>query len=173
MLQLMFGKTGLDLLPVLGLHDKDAANLGTWDYFVDTLKHSILPIATYSYGSLAYLSRQMRVGVIDAITQDYVRTARAKGLNERVVIFKHVLRNSVIPIVTLLASILPILIGGSIIVEFVFDIHGMGGYAYHGLVNREYNIIMATTIFVAFMTMVGILISDITYAIVDPRIRYA
>lgn len=172
MLQLLFGVTGLDWLPVLGLHDKDAEGMSRGAYLIDLGKHIILPVIVYSYGSLAYLSRQMRVGVIDTITQDYIRTARAKGLSERVVILKHVLRNSMIPIITLLASILPILIGGSIVIEYVFDIPGMGKYAYEGLVNRGYNIIMATTLFSALMTMVGILLSDILYAVVDPRIRY-
>lgn len=172
MLQMIFGVTMLDWLPVLGLHDKNADSFSSGAYIWDTIKHGILPLVVYSYGSLAYLSRQMRVGVIDSITQDYVRTARAKGLDERVVIGKHVLRNSVIPIITLLASILPILIGGSIIVETVFEIPGMGRYAFQGLINREYNVIMATTLFSALMTILGILLSDITYAIVDPRIRY-
>ena len=172
MLQLAFGREGWDLLPVLGLHGERFDSLSAWGKFVDLAKHLVLPIAVYTYGSLAYLSRQMRVGVVDAITQDYVRTARAKGLSERVVIYKHVLRNSVIPIITLLASILPILIGGSIIVEFVFDLPGMGRYAYEGLVKREYNVIMATTTFSALMTMIGVLLSDLVYAWVDPRIRY-
>ena len=172
MLQMIFGRTGLDWLPVLGLHDRDADQLSGFAYRFDMLKHLILPVIVYSYTSLAYLSRQMRVGVVDAITQDYIRTARAKGLPEKVVVLKHVLRNSMIPIITLLASILPILIGGSIIVEVVFDIPGMGRYAFEGLQYREYNVVMATTLFSAFMTIVGILVSDILYAVVDPRIRY-
>ncbi len=172
MLQMIFGVTVLDWLPVLGLHDKNADGFTRSEYFWDTIKHGILPLTVYSYGSLAYLSRQMRVGVVDSMTQDYVRTARAKGLGERVVIGKHVLRNSVIPIITLLASILPILIGGSIIVESVFEIQGMGRYAFEGLVKREYNVIMATALFSALMTILGMLLSDILYAVVDPRIRY-
>lgn len=172
MLQLMFGAAGLDLLPVIGLHDKDADTLGTAAYSWDLLKHIILPITCMSYGSFAYLSRQMRVGMIDVIRQDYIRTARAKGLPEKTVVLKHALRNSVIPIVTLLASILPILIGGSIIIEKVFDIPGMGKYAFDGLMSREYNIIMATTLFSSVLTVIGILLSDLTYALVDPRIRY-
>ena len=172
MLILIFGKTGLDLLPVLGLHDKDAQTLGTWAYLWDTGKHIVLPILTLTYGSLAYLSRQMRGGMLEVIRQDYIRTARAKGLSERVVIYKHALRNSMIPVLTLLASILPILIGGSIIVEKVFDIPGMGKYAFEGLLRRDFNIIMATTIFVGIMTQFGILLSDITYSLVDPRIRH-
>ncbi|MDF1838091.1 MAG: ABC transporter permease [Planctomycetota bacterium] len=172
MLLQIFGKTGWDLLPVLGLHDKDADQLGTFAYAWDTIKHCILPIVTLTYGSLAYLSRQMRAGMMDVISQDYIRTARAKGLSENVVIYKHALRNSMIPVITLLASILPVLIGGSIIVEMVFDIPGMGLYAFEGLTKRDFNILMATTILVGIMTQVGILLSDITYSLVDPRIRH-
>jgi peptide/nickel transport system permease protein len=171
MLILTFGKTGLDLLPVVGLHDKDAADLGYWAYGWDTVLHSILPVLTMTYSSLAYLSRQMRAGMMDTLQQDYIRTARAKGLSETVVIYKHALRNSMIPVLTLLASVLPILIGGSIIIEKVFDVPGMGRYAFDGLLKRDFNIIMATTILVGVMTQVGILLSDITYSIVDPRIR--
>jgi peptide/nickel transport system permease protein len=171
MLILAFGATGLDWLPVLGLHDKDAASLGKIAWAWDLFLHSILPIATLTYGSFAYLSRQMRAGMLDVIRQDYIRTARAKGMSERVVIYKHALRNSMIPVITLLASILPILIGGSVIVEKVFNIPGMGMYAFEGLLRRDFNIIMATTLFVGVMTQFGILMSDITYSLVDPRIR--
>ncbi len=172
MMILIFGKTGLDWLPVLGLHDKDADSLSGLAYGWDVVMHSILPVLTLTYGSLAYLSRQMRAGMLEVIRQDYIRTARAKGLSERVVIYKHALRNSMIPVLTLLASILPILIGGSIIVEKVFDIPGMGKYAFEGLLRRDFYIVMATTIFVGVMTQVGILLSDITYSLVDPRIRH-
>lgn len=172
MLVLIFGATGVDWLPVVGLESKDADSMGAlgqaWDYFL----HLILPVATLTYGSLAYLSRQMRAGMLDVIRQDYIRTARAKGLSENVVVYKHALRNSMIPILTLLASILPILIGGSVIVEQIFSIPGMGKYAFEGLLARDFNIVMATTIFVGVMTQFGILLSDITYSIVDPRIRH-
>lgn len=169
---LIFGKTGLDWLPVVGLHSPDAAEMGRGEWIWDLLLHCVLPVATLSYGGLAYLSRQMRVGMIDVIRQDFIRTARAKGLSEKSVVFKHALRNSLIPVITLFASILPILIGGSIIVEYVFSIPGMGGYVYDGLLLRDYNVIMATTTFSAIMTLVGILLSDIAYALVDPRISY-
>ena len=173
MLQLLFGRAGWELLPVLGLHDQNAADLGTVAYLWDTAKHLVLPILCYSYGSFAYLSRQMRVGLLEVIEQDYIRTARAKGLPERVVILRHALRNSLLPILTLLASILPLLIGGSIIVEVVFDIPGMGRLAFEALTLREYDVIMATTLLSALMTVLGILLSDVAYALVDPRIRYA
>lgn len=172
MLVLVFGATGLDWLPVVGLESKDAGEMSSmqqaWDYFL----HLILPVLTLTYGSLAYLSRQMRASMLEVIRQDYIRTARAKGLSENVVVYKHALRNSMIPILTLLASILPILIGGSVIVESIFSIPGMGKYAFDGLLSRDFNIVMATTIFVGVMTQFGILLSDITYSIVDPRIRH-
>jgi peptide/nickel transport system permease protein len=114
----------------------------------------------------------MRAGMIDIIHQDYIRTARAKGLPERVVVLKHALRNSMIPVITLFASVLPALIGGALIVEVVFDLPGMGRYAFEGLLQRDYNVVMATTTCVALMTLFGFLVSDITYALVDPRISY-
>lgn len=172
LLILAFGAAGLDWLPVIGLHDKDAATFGRWESLRDLALHVILPIAVLTYTSLAYLSRQMRVGMLEVVRQDFIRTARAKGLSEKSVIFKHALRNSLIPVVTLFASVLPILIGGSVIVETIFTIPGMGLYAYEGIVQRDYNIVMATTTFSAFMTLLGFLVSDITYAFVDPRIAY-
>jgi peptide/nickel transport system permease protein len=172
MLILVFGRTGLDLLPVIGLHDKDAALLSGWPWWRDLLLHLVLPVATLTYGSLAYLSRQMRVGMLDTIRLDYVRTARAKGLPERKVVLKHALRNALIPIITVFANILPILISGSLIVEAVFGIPGMGLYAFEGLQKRDYPVVLATTTLSAVMTMLGILLSDLLYAVVDPRISY-
>ncbi|MFT5052142.1 MAG: peptide/nickel transport system permease protein [Chlamydiales bacterium] len=177
MLILAFGVTGPDWwwwprLPVLGLHHKDAALMGTVDYVIDTALHAILPVVTLTYASFAYLSRQVRAGLLDVIGQDYIRTARAKGVSEHVVVYKHALRNALIPVITLFASVLPLLIGGSIIVETVFDVQGMGKYAFEGLLRRDYYIIMATTIMVGVMTQFGILISDVAYAIADPRIQH-
>ena len=172
MLILVFGRTGLDLLPVLGLHDKDADTFSGLGYAWDTLLHAVLPVVTLTYGSLAYVSRQMRAGMLEVIRQDYIRTARAKGLPERLVIYKHALRNSLIPVLTLLASVLPVLIGGSVIVESVFDIPGMGRYAYEGLLRRDFSIVMATTICVGILTQVGMLLSDVAYSLADPRIRH-
>lgn len=172
-----FGVTGFDWwwwprLPVLGLHDADADTLGFFAYAWDYILHIILPVATLSYGGFAYISRLMRSGMLDVIRQDYIRTARAKGLSDNVVVYKHTLRNSLIPVITLFASVLPILIGGSVIVEKIFSIPGMGLYAFDGLLRRDFNIIMATTIFVGVLTQIGILISDIVYSLVDPRIRH-
>ena len=172
MLILSFGRTGLDLLPVVGLVSQ--GRCGPRAPRLCLGHHPARPPADpdLTYGSLAYLSRQMRAGMMDTLRQDYIRTARAKGLSEDKVIYKHALRNSMIPVLTLLASVLPVLIGGSIIVEKVFDVPGMGRYAFDGLLKRDFNIIMATTILVGVMTQLGILLSDITYSLVDPRIRH-
>jgi peptide/nickel transport system permease protein len=172
MLVLSFGATGLDWFPVLGLHDQDADQMATWPYIWDTIWHGVLPVATMTYGGVAYLSRQMRVGMLETIQQDYIRTATAKGLDRRTVIFKHAMRNSMIPVITVFATLLPILIGGSVLVESIFSVPGMGLYALEALFRREYNIIMATVTFSAFLTMLGFLMSDILYAVVDPRIAY-
>lgn len=169
---LVFGASGLGWLPGIGLHDKDADSMSPLAYALDVVLHSILPVATLAYGGLAYLSRQMRAGMIDVIGQDYVRTARAKGLPERVVVWKHAMRNALIPVTTLFASVLPALIGGSVIVETVFGLPGMGSYAYEGLLARDHNVILATTTLSAAMTLLGILCSDVLYALLDPRIRH-
>jgi len=171
MLILIFGATGLDWLPVLGLMDKDWESFSALHKVLDVGLHCVLPVVTLTYGSLAYLSRQMRAGMLDVLQQDYIRTARAKGLSEGRVIYKHALRNSMIPVLTLMASILPVLIGGSVIVEKVFNLPGMGSYAFEGLLRRDFNIVMATTLLGGVMTQLGILMSDVTYSLVDPRIR--
>jgi peptide/nickel transport system permease protein len=172
MLILLFGQTGLGWLPILGLHDQDAAQLSGWAWWQDLLLHSILPVATLTYGGLAYLSRQMRAGLLETVRQDYVRTARAKGLPERLVVLRHALRNALIPVVTIFATILPVLIGGSVLVESIFNIPGMGLYAYEGVLRRDYNVVMATTTVSAVLTLLGFLLSDILYAVVDPRISH-
>lgn len=172
MLILLFGPTGVDWLPILGMHSVDTAGMTWIERAWDVVLHMIMPVATMTYGSLAYISRFMRVGMLEVIRQDYVRTARAKGLGERVVVLKHAARNSLIPVVTLFASILPTLIGGSLVVETVFGLPGMGRYAFDALQTRDYNVIMATSTVSAVLTMLGFLLSDVAYAIVDPRIAY-
>jgi peptide/nickel transport system permease protein len=171
-LQLAFGRTGLDWFPVIGLHDSNADSFTALERWWDLIMHGVLPVVCLTYGAFAYLSRQMRAGIIDVIRADYIRTARAKGLSERVVVLKHALRNALIPVITLFASALPLLIGGSVIIEIIFELPGMGRYAYEGLLQRDYNIVMATTTLAAFMTLIGILLADLTYALVDPRISY-
>ena len=140
------------------------------------LKHRmpylILPIITYTYGSFAFLSRIMRIGMIDVVSQDYIRTARAKGLGEGKVILKHALRNSLLPIITVFAAIFPMAIGGSIILEMIFSIPGMGLEIINAIYNYDYPMIITVFTLSGFLTMVGYLVSDILYAVVDPRISY-
>jgi len=163
----------LSWFPNNGLHGNDypystwLANTG------DLLWHVVLPIVCYTYGSFAFLSRQMRASMLEVIRQDYIRTARAKGLSEKIVIYKHALRNSLIPIVTIAAFILPGLIGGSIVIEEIFTIPGLGLLTFQALTARDYPVILAVFTITAVLTLVGILLSDILYAVVDPRIAYS
>jgi len=143
-----------------------------WEKFMDVCWHLVLPVFVYTYGSFAYLSRQMRVGMLEVIRQDYIRTARAKGLSEKVVIYKHALRNSLIPIITILAYLLPAMISGSIIIETIFTIPGMGSLAFEAIIARDYPIVMAVFTISAVLTLFGILLSDILYSFVDPRITF-
>ena len=134
--------------------------------------HVFLPVICMTYRSLASLSRYARTGVLDVIRADYIRTARAKGLGEPLVIIKHAVRNGMIPILTLLGSLLPALIGGAVIIEYVFAIPGMGMYLLESITARDYNAIMATLLMSTILTLLGLLISDLSYAFVDPRISF-
>lgn len=162
---------GVEWFPLTGLKSETYEQLTLWGQLKDRIWHLILPILCLSYASLANLSRYQRVGMLDTIRQDYVRTAVAKGLPQRVVIFKHALRNSVIPIITLLGLQLPYLVSGAVIVELIFNIQGMGLETFEAIRNRDLNWIMATVTLTAVLTMVGILLSDLLYALVDPRIQ--
>ncbi len=132
----------------------------------------ILPVICFTYGGLAFLSRQMRGAMINTLSQDYIRTARAKGLNEEAVLWKHSLKNSLIPIITLFANVFPLLISGAVIIEFKFTIPGMGKTAYEALLARDYPVVYTIVMFSAILTLIGYLIADILYAWVDPRIKF-
>jgi len=125
-----------------------------------------------SYYTLAVLSRYMRVAMLEIIHNDFIRTARAKGLSERVVIYRHAMRNSLIPIITLMADVLPALIGGSIVIETLFSIPGMGFLSYEAVLTRDYPLIMAIFTLSALLTLLGILFADFLYTLADPRIAY-
>ena len=143
-----------------------------WEAIKHRAPYLVLPLITYTYGSFAFLSRIMRIGMIDVISQDYIRTARAKGLSERTVILKHALRNSLLPIITVFAAVFPMAIGGSIIIEVIFSIPGMGNEIFVALKNNDYPMIISFFTLAGLLTMVGYLVSDILYALVDPRISY-
>ena len=162
----------LKIFPTSGLYTLGSDN---WSFFArvwDRVYHLILPVACYTYGSFAFLSRQMRGSMLEVIRQDYIRTARAKGLKEKTVILKHALRNSLIPIITLFGNVFPLLVGGSVIIETIFSIPGLGQLAFYALVSRDYPLIMAELVIAAILTLVGLLVVDILYALVDPRIAF-
>ncbi len=161
-----------DLFPSHHFSSLDADKLTRWGQVKDVAAHIVLPVICLTYVELAYVSRQMRTGLLDVIRQDYVRTARAKGLPEQRVILKHALRNGLIPIVTLAAALLPVMFGGSVIIESIFTIDGLGKMAFDAINKRDYPIIMANLVIGAFLTLLGILIADIAYAVVDPRIEF-
>ncbi len=162
----------LDVFPVFGLETIGSDNWTFWERFADRLWHLVLPVTCMTYYTLAALSRYMRSSMLEVVRQDFIRTARAKGLSERLVIYRHALRNSLIPIVTLMANLLPTLIGGSIVIETIFSVPGMGQLGWEAVLLRDYPVIMAVFTISAFLTLLGILIADILYTIVDPRIRY-
>jgi peptide/nickel transport system permease protein len=143
-----------------------------WKRFKDQTWHLFLPVVLLSYGGFAGLSRYMRASMIEVLEQDYVQVARAKGLPERVVVLKHALRNSLIPLVTMLASLLPALIGGSVIIETIFSIPGLGQLGYESVRARDYATVMALYSVSAVLTLIGILISDLLLSVVDPRIAF-
>jgi len=161
-----------NVFPVYGLASADAASWPWWQQVEDQLWHLVLPVTCMTYYTLAVLSRYIRVGMLEIIRQDFIRTARAKGLAERVVVYRHALRNSLIPIVTLMADLLPALIGGSIVIETLFSIPGMGALSYEAVFARDYPLIMAIFTLSAFLTLLGILLADFLYTLVDPRIGY-
>jgi peptide/nickel transport system permease protein len=144
-----------------------------WQRLLDRAWHLCLPVAMLSYAGFAGLSRFMRSSMLENLRQDFVQTARAKGLAERVVISKHVLRNSLIPIVTIMASILPGLLSGSVIIETLFSLPGLGQLGYEAVLARDYPIIMAVFTISSLLALVSILLSDILLTVVDPRITFS
>ncbi len=164
----------LNIFPASGVKPAtgypDAA--GIFEKIKLSFPYIILPLICYTYSSFAFLSRTMRVSMIEIVGQDYIRTAHAKGLSEKVVIWKHAFRNSLLPIITVFANIFPAAIGGSVILETIFTIPGMGSESIFAIQNNNYPMIIAVLTISGFLTLLGYLISDILYAIVDPRISY-
>lgn len=156
--------------PLTGLSSLGAETMSFFPWLLDRLWHLVLPVFCLAYAGLAFISRQMRAGMLEVIRQDYIRTARAKGLSEKIVVYRHALRNSLIPIVTLLGFLLPEMLGGSVIVESIFTIPGMGQLGFEAILSRDYPVVMAISTIAAFLTLIGLLISDLAYALVNPTI---
>jgi peptide/nickel transport system permease protein len=163
----------LGWLPISGLRSLNWEYLSFWQQQGDFLSHLVLPITVATFGGLAGFSRYMRQSMLEVIRQDYIQSARAKGLAERVVVGKHALRNALLPIVTILGLSLPTLIGGSVIVESVFAIPGMGQLMVQAAFERDYPVLMGNLVIVSTLTLVANLVADLTYSLVDPRIRVA
>jgi len=170
MLMIYVGGTGA--FPTDGLNSAGHERLTTLGWTGDRLWHMVLPLVTLTYAGFASLSRYMRSSMLEVIRQDYIRTARAKGLAEKVVIFKHALRNSLIPIVTISVMSLPGLLAGSVIVEKIFNINGMGLMMWDAVLKRDYYVVMAVTTISASLVLLSLVLVDVVYALVDPRISY-
>ena len=169
---LVAGGDYLNLLPMYGVSSINASEMGTFAWWWDRVLHMILPVVCLTYASLASISRYSRVSMLEALGQDFVRTARAKGLPERIVLFRHALRNALIPIITIFALELPVLIGGAVIIESIFSLPGMGQLMFQSLDTKDEPVIMGITVFAAIVTLFAYLAADILYVIVDPRISY-
>lgn len=162
----------LDILPLGELYSDNYMDLSFWGKVWDRGQHFIMPLTCYVVNGFTVLVFLMKNSLMEEIRLDYVRTARAKGLDERAVIYKHALRNALIPILTGLGSFLTVFFAGSIIIEQVFNLDGMGLLSYKSILSRDYNIIMALIFIQSVLSMVGRLVSDITYVMVDPRIDF-
>ncbi|HKK09060.1 MAG TPA: ABC transporter permease [Gemmatimonadota bacterium] len=159
-------------LPISGMTSIDYEFLGTWGKILDRARHLVLPVIALGLASAAGVARYTRGAMLEVIRQDYIRTARAKGLSERQVILRHALRNALLPVVSLLGLYLPLLFGGTVVIEVVFSWPGMGRLLYDSILARDYPVVMAATFLFGALVVAGNLVSDLLYAVVDPRVRY-
>lgn len=175
--------TGLGAFPVAGLHDSNADRFaflpatgadGVWHrgFLLDTLWHIALPVACLVYGGFALLSKQTRAAMLDNFNADYVRTAKAKGVAEKDIILRHVFRNSLLPLITMFVSIFPLMLGGSVVVERIFSIPGMGNLIIEAIYLRDREVLLANAMIVGLVNMLALLLADLLYALADPRISY-
>ncbi|MGJ8724378.1 MAG: ABC transporter permease subunit [Roseibacillus sp.] len=160
--------------PMFGLDSPELAHLPwwTWERIVDRAHHTVLPLVSYVVGSFAFLTMMMKNSLMDNLASDYVRTAVAKGVNYRRAVFKHAFRNSIIPVASTLGQLITVLVGGSILVESVFDIQGFGLLQFQALQDRDMPVIMGTLTIAAFLLIVGNILSDLIVAMIDPRVKF-
>ncbi|HUT84624.1 MAG TPA: ABC transporter permease, partial [Thermodesulfobacteriota bacterium] len=167
---ILFG-VQLGWLPISGIKSLGYEPSSLFMIILDRTKHLILPVLLSAFGGLAGFSRYVRSNMLEVIRQDYIKTARAKGLSERTVVYHHALRNALLPVITILGLSVPGLIGGSVIFETIFAIPGMGQLFYWSVMSRDYPVIMGILVIGAFLTLIGNLLADLSYSLVDPRIR--
>ena len=144
----------------------------TIGFLADRLRHLVLPVVCLSYGGFAFLSKLVRTSMLENLLSDFARTARAKGVREPDVLWRHVFRNSLLPLITVSAGILPALLGGSVIVETIFSIDGMGKLAVEAVKGRDRELVLSLTLISGFLTLIGYLVADLCYAVADPRVSY-
>ncbi|MEQ9366840.1 MAG: ABC transporter permease subunit [Leptospirales bacterium] len=166
------GGSYLDLFPVSGVVSDNWEFMGPVDQTLDFLHHMALPMICYMAGEFAFLTLLMKNSLLDEMGKDYIRTAVVKGAPFRAAIWKHALRNALIPIATRLSEIFTLIFAGALLIEKVFNIDGMGLLVYTSILDRDYNVVMGIILMVGVLTMLGRLFSDILYVVVDPRIRF-
>ena len=172
LLFLCYGDPFLDWFPMKGLHADDAATYNWFWYSLDYVWHCFLPVVCLSLFSLAAVAMYARTSMLDVLNQDYIRTARAKGLSRSKVVLKHALRNSLIPVITLFANFLPAMLGGSVLVEVLFDIPGLGRLGFDSIQSLDFQVLMALLYINAIIVLLSILLTDLLYLAVDPRISF-
>lgn len=170
LLMLYFG-INQGILPISGLTSLNFAELTFWEKCIDISSHLLLPVIVSTIGSIAGTSRFLRSSMLEVLHQDFILTAKAKGLTKTTVIFKHALRNALLPVITLLGLSIPSLIGGSVIIESIFALPGLGQLFYSAVIARDYPLIMGNLVFGAILTLLGNLLADFCYKLADPRIR--
>src|SRR6185436_11279379 len=166
-----FGWPGWLHLPALGVASADAFLLGPAGRFADRVRHLVLPLATLSLIGVAGTTRYVRAAILDIRHREFVRTAHAKGLGPRVVLLRHVLRNALIPVITLLGLSLPMLFSGAVFVEVIFGWPGMGRVMVEAVGTRDYPVVMATTAIFGALVVLGNGLADMLYTVADPRLR--
>lgn len=166
------GGSFLDIFPIGGLYSDFYDEMTSTERFFDRIYHAILPLFCFTVGSFAQLTILMKNSIIEEISKDYIRTARAKGLSEKVVYLKHALRNALIPIATGIGGFLSVFFAGSLLLEKVFQLDGIGLLGFNSILSRDYNVLMGLIFIQAALMLIGQLISDIVYVIVDPRIDF-
>ena len=165
------GGSFLQWFPAVGLEPPDADSLSFLTLTRLKIWHYVLPVIALTYARFALISRFSRVGFLEVLRQDFIRTARAKGASNTQVVWRHAARNSVMPVVTLFATVLPMMLSGTIVVETIFGIPGLGRLFFQAVSYRDYPIVMAAMLFVSIMTLLALVITDVVYAWLDPRIQ--
>jgi microcin C transport system permease protein len=166
------GGSFFEFFPIGGIQSEAFDELSSWEQLVDRFHHFFLPLVCYTIGSFTSLTILMKNSLIEEIKKDYIRTARAKGVSEKVVYMKHALRNALIPIVTGLGGFLSVFFAGSLLLETIFQLDGIGLLSYKSILSRDYNVIMGLVFIQSALFLLGNILSDFAYVLVDPRIDF-